>query len=99
MDWKKIIITNDIYEKIHSFLINKDISISQIIQKFFEISIQYNKDKRNLLKEYIHFLIRYKQELISAKLLNIIESTIHSIDTDTQQLLVYFFSHLREIIF
>lgn len=99
MDWKEIIVTNDIYEKIHSFLLDKDISISQIIRNFFEISIQYNKDKRNILNEYIHFLIRHKQELISVKFLNIIESTIHSIDTDIQQLLVYFFSNFREILF
>ena len=99
IDWKEIIVTNDIYEKIHSFLMDKDISISQIIRKFFEISIQYNKDKRNILNEYIHFLIRNKQEFISVKFLNIIESTIHSIDTDIQQLLVYFFSNFREIIF
>ena len=99
IDWNKIIVTNDIYEKIHSLLINKEISISQIIIKFFEISIQYNKDKRNILNEYIHFIIRYKSSLVSVKLLNIIESTIHSIDTDIQQLLVYFFSNFREILF
>lgn len=99
IDWKKIIVTNEIYEKIHSFILDKHFSISQIIQIFFEISIQYNKDKRNILNGYIHFLIKYKPELISVKLLHIIESTVHSLDTDIQQLLTYFFSHFREILF
>ena len=98
IDWNKIIVTNDIYEKIHLLFINKEVPVSQIIKQFFEISIQYNKDKRNILNGYIHYLIKYKSSLVSAKLLNIVESTIHSIDTDIQQLLVYFFSNLREIL-
>ena len=98
MEWEKIIITDDIYEQIHVLLLDSDIPISRIIQFIFEISIQFNKDKRNIINGYIQYLIRNKYEIISTKFLTIVESVVHALDTDIRQLMIYFFGNLRTLI-
>jgi len=98
MEWEKIIITNDIYDKIHSYILDSNISISQIIQFIFEISVQYNKDKVNIINGYIQFLIRNKIEVITPEFLNIVEMVVHAVDADIQQLLVYFLGNIRRLV-
>jgi replication factor C subunit 3/5 len=99
IEWEKIIITDEIYEKIFSLISNNKIKISQIIQYIFEISIQYNKDKKNILNEFLYYLIRNKQIIISSKFLKIVEVIVHSSDTDIHQLFIYFFNNFRKVLF
>ena len=98
MEWEKIIITDDIYEQIHVLLLDSDIPISRIIQFIFEISIQFNKDKRNIINGYIQYLIRNKYEIVSTNFLTIVETVVHALDTDIRQLMIYFLGNLRGLI-
>jgi replication factor C subunit 3/5 len=88
--WEKIIITDAIYGKIYNLMINPKIKSNEIIHYIFEISIQYNKDKHSLLNDYANYLIRNKPEMISHDFLNIVETVVHSTDTDIKQLIIYF---------
>lgn len=94
-DWERIIITNQIYEKIHEYLGNQNIEISQIIQYIFEISTQFNTDKMNILVGYSHYIIKNKPEMINSDVLNIIETVVHSVDSDIKYILLYFFCNMR----
>jgi hypothetical protein len=71
-------------------MINPKIKSNEIIHYIFEISIQYNKDKHSLLNDYANYLIRNKPEMISHDFLNIVETVVHSTDTDIKQLIIYF---------
>jgi replication factor C subunit 3/5 len=95
--WEKIIITDVIYENIYNLMINSKINSNEIIVYIFEISIQYNKDKHSLLNDYANYLIRNKPEIISHDFLNIIETVVHSTDTDIKQLIIYFLVKLRKL--
>jgi len=97
-DWEKIIITNDIYEKIHVFLRDPTTSISRIIQYVFEISKQYNTDKRHIILGYCHFIIKNKSEMVRSQMLHLIETIVHTVDTDIHHLLSYFFLNMREFL-
>ena len=99
-DWERIIITNQIYEKMHEYLKdeNETIEISQIIQYVFEISKQYNNDKMNILVGYSHYIIKNKPELITPDLLNVVETVIHTIDSDIKYILSYFFCNMRHFL-
>jgi len=96
-EWERIIVTDDIYEKIHGFLMDVECPISRIIQFIFETSIQYNKEKRSIINGYVKFLIVKKPELITREFLNIVETVIHSVDTDIMYLLTYFLTNIREV--
>lgn len=94
--WEKIIITDAIYEKLYKLMINPKVKSNEIIVYIFEISIQYNKDKHSLLNDYSNYLIRNKPEIVSHDFLNMVETVIHSTDTDIKQLIIYFFSKITK---
>jgi DNA polymerase III delta prime subunit len=43
-----------------------------------EISIQYNIDKKNIIKDFLNYIIRNKSEMVNHKFLNFVENIIHS---------------------
>jgi DNA polymerase III delta prime subunit len=96
-DWERIIITDDVFEKIHQLLMNST-PISQIKKYIFEISIQYNTDKRNIIKDYSHFLIKTKPEIITSEILDIFETVIHSVYSDMNQTIIYFLNSIQKIL-
>jgi replication factor C subunit 3/5 len=96
-DWERIIITNHIYEKLHEYLSNPITQISQIIQYVFEISRQYNTDKMNILVGYSHYIIKNKPEIITPAILNVIETVVHSVDSDIKYILSYFFCEMKQL--
>jgi len=95
-NWDNIIITDDIYEEIYEKTnLSNSKNIKSIIEYIFEISQQYNIDKVGIIIGYSKYLIKNYPEIITSKLLNIIESVIHAKDTDIYQLLTYFLYSLQ----
>jgi len=96
-DWESIIITDDIYEEIYKKSIELNTpDIKRIIEYIFEISQQYNIDKIGIIIGYSQFLLKIHPEIITPKTLNIIETVIHTKDTDIYQLLTYFFNSINK---
>jgi replication factor C subunit 3/5 len=95
-DWNHIIITDEIYEKIHSMVILSEISISEIISFIFGISETFNKDKLSIIIGYSQYIIKTYPATISKDLLDIFETVIHMKDTDIMYLLSYFYHSIRE---
>lgn len=96
--WERIIITNQIYEKMHEYLKDDAIKISQIIQYVFEISRQYNTDKMNILVGYSHYIIKNKPDIITTALMNVIETVVHTVDSDIKYILSYFFCNMKHFL-
>jgi len=95
-NWDNIIITDDIYEEIYKITKHSNPnSIKSIIENIFEISHQYNIDKHGIIIGYSKYIIKNYPEIITPKLLNIIESVIHAKDTDIYHLLTYFLYSLQ----
>lgn len=95
-DWENSIINSTIFENIHEFLLNKNITTNDIITHIHKISIKYNIDKKNILQDYFNHIIRFKPELISTELLHIVENIVHNYDTKIEYILLYFCSHLQQ---
>uniref|UniRef100_A0A6C0JMG6 AAA+ ATPase domain-containing protein n=1 Tax=viral metagenome TaxID=1070528 RepID=A0A6C0JMG6_9ZZZZ len=93
-EWESNIITDNIWEKIHELLClqNHDVTFDYINN----ISIQYNTDKKTLMKNYFNYIIRNKKELVTKKLLTIIEGAMHVTDSNIQHILQYFIHHLSD---
>jgi replication factor C subunit 3/5 len=96
-EWESNIITDEIWEKIHTMLTTKGSCSSAIFDYINNISIQYNVDKKTIMKNYFNYVIRNKKELIEPKLLNIIEGAMHVTDSNIQHILQYFINHLRNL--
>jgi replication factor C subunit 3/5 len=96
IDWESNIMNSTIWEKIHELILNS--TQSYLINDYInEISIQYNIDKRNILKYYFNYIIRNKKEYITSDFLNVIEVIMHMNDTNINHIINYFIIHLKNI--
>ena len=91
------ILTDTIYENLYQILYseNREQAIGYnkqhaVIEYFHAISIQYNTDRRNILKNYFNYIIRNKKEIITPELLDKAENIIHITDGDINDILLYF---------
>jgi replication factor C subunit 3/5 len=103
--WEENIITDEIWERIYTILQELDnftpLSDSNIydykylIQYIHDISIQYNTDKKNILKYYYQYIIRNKKHIITSKYLKKVESIMHFRGSNIEHILLYFSTPLK----
>jgi replication factor C subunit 3/5 len=96
IQWEANIITDEVWENIHNLLIKKEASENHIFNYINDISIQYNTDKKTIIKNYFNYVIRNKKEYVNKKFLSIIEGSTHVTDSNIQHILLYFIHHLQE---
>ena len=94
--WENNIITDDIFEKIHSLLVDKKKEKNDIFDYINNISIQYNTDKKTLIKNYFNYIIRNKKTIINNEFLKLVESTMHVTDSNIHHILTFFIVHLKD---
>jgi replication factor C subunit 3/5 len=100
------IIDNDIWETLYNQLKNTNIknekNIKKIIEYINKISYDYNIDKKNIIKDFLNFMIRNKLDQIDNtyhdKLFNIIENIVHFQDCKINDYVNYSIFSLVEII-
>ena len=56
----------------------------------YDVSVQYNLDKKSILTKYFNYLIENKPELISNELLEHIENIVHHQPNNISDLIDYF---------
>jgi DNA polymerase III delta prime subunit len=71
------IISDKIWETLYLKLQNKE-SLANLEIYIQELSINYNMDKKNIIKKYLNYIIRNKPPLITALFLSFIENILHS---------------------
>ncbi len=75
---KLFIIDNDVWEILIK-MINKKEKIEKMKEYIDNISIQYNVDKKNIIKDFLNYIIRnHLQNVETNKFLNFIENLMHS---------------------
>jgi replication factor C subunit 3/5 len=92
----KNIITNDAWEELYLKLNTATETTENLTRYIHEISIQFNIDKKNLMKQYFNYIIRYKKNEITNELLNIVESIMHASDSEMNNIVNFFIEKLRE---
>jgi replication factor C subunit 3/5 len=95
--WENTIITDSICSKMFELLSSTTSITYSVFSKYmYDISIQYNTDKRNILKYYFNYIVRKKTEYVSSEFLNTAEFIVHmSSDADLEDILQYAFYHLH----
>jgi replication factor C subunit 3/5 len=64
-------------------------NINNIREYINEIGIQYNVDKKKIVKDYLNFIIRYKEEIVTTEFLNFVENIMHIQDCKNTYILNY----------
>jgi DNA polymerase III delta prime subunit len=93
---EKKIIKHDLWNEITQIIINNE--YSYIVSYIRDISIEYNIEKKNLLKNYLNYLIRYKPEIVTKEFLKFVEYIMHLSDNNINYLLPYSIIHLKKHI-
>ena len=82
------IVNNKLWENIYNMLLKREYKLCK--QYIYDISVQYNLDKRSILVQYFNFIIQYKPDLITNDLLSYIENIVHNQSNNISELIDYF---------
>ena len=83
------VLTNDVWKNVLTMLKNKT-NPADIIYKLNEISVDYNIERKNIIKNFLNYVIQHHPEYINYKFLDFFEYITHIQECKTDHLLQYF---------
>jgi DNA polymerase III delta prime subunit len=90
------VVSDDIYNNI--LLMIKTGNIKTFISELHKISITYNIDIKNIIKDYFNYMIRNKKIEITPELLKLIEYIIHNPELNIEYQINFMFYSLLDLI-
>jgi replication factor C subunit 3/5 len=91
------IIDNDIWENLICKL-TKSENLENICAYVHSISINYNIDKKNIIKDFLNYIIRNKTNIINSQFLNFVENLMHSQNLNNNHHIYYSLSQLSSFV-
>jgi replication factor C subunit 3/5 len=91
------IIDNCVWEEITNKIQNKT-ALNLIITYIQTISIKYNMDKKNIIKDYLNYIVRNKQQYITADFLIFVENIMHFPECKNTHFVNYSLSKLSSFL-
>ena len=91
------IIDNDIWENIITQIARKD-SIEVICSYIYTISTKYNIDKKNIIKDFLNYIIRTHSSIVTREFLSFVENLMHSQNVNNNSHIYYALSRLSSFI-
>ena len=83
------VITDDVWENLIKILKSKN-KPSVIISKINEISLTYNIERKNIIKNFLNYIIRNYSQFVTSKFLDFVEYVTHIQDCKTDHIINYF---------
>ena len=91
------IIDSDVWENIISMILNKE-DIEVVKNYIHKISTEYNIDKKNIINDFLNYIIRNKSKYVSKDFLNFVENLMHSQIQNNNTHIYYSLSRLSSFI-
>ena len=91
------IIDNDIWENLICKLTKRE-KLENICAYVYSISINYNIDKKNIIKDFLNYIIRNKTNIINSQFLNFVENLMHSQNLNNNHHIYYSLSQLSSFV-
>ena len=91
------IIENNIWETLLTKIYKKE-DLKIILNYIHDISIKYNIDKKNIIKNFINYIIRNKEKHISIKFLKFVENIMHSQNSNNNIHITYSITSLLSLL-
>lgn len=97
------IIDNNVWNDLFEYIIYVSNNSStnkreDIIEYFNKISIKYNIEMKNIIKDFINFIVRHKKHINSIEFFNFVEFIMHTTDLNINYLLNYVVSRFIKIL-
>jgi len=87
------IIDGDIWETLIKKIISKE-GLENITNYIHTISINYNIDKKNIIKDFLNYIIKTHPKYVSSKFLDFVENLMHSQNQNNKTLINYSITQL-----
>jgi replication factor C subunit 3/5 len=71
------VLNKDVWRELTEKIQKKSSDIKKLQTFIHNMSIQYNMDKKNIIKDYFHYLIQNHPQFISTEFLNFMENILH----------------------
>jgi replication factor C subunit 3/5 len=91
------IIDNYVWEALFNKFVSRE-KHDNLVSFIQEIANSYNIDKKNIIKDYLNYIIRYKQNVITREFLSFIENIMHFQDCNNRIYINYSLSRLSSFI-
>jgi replication factor C subunit 3/5 len=91
------IIDNDVWENLFTKLTKRE-KLENICAYVHLISIKYNIDKKNIIKDFLNYIIRNKSKFIKHDFLNFVENLMHSQNLNNNNHIYYSLSRLSSFV-
>ena len=91
------IIDNNIWDELIKMLKNNE-KLENMQIFIHNISIQYNIDKKNIIKDFLNYIIRNHNEYLSIQFLNFVENILHSHIQNNNIYINYSLSKLSSLV-
>ena len=92
LHFNNTIITDDVYINIHRILANKAESIESFLRYIYEVSIKFNTDKQNIIKQFLNYVVIKIPEYCTSDFLDKSEFIVHTMtDADIDDVLRFMF--------
>ena len=87
------IIDDNVWEYLSNKIIEKS-SLDILVSHIHNVSIKYNIDKKNIIKDYLNYVIRNKSNIITIDFLEFVENLMHTQESNNQTFVNYSLSRL-----
>ena len=91
------IIDSSVWENLYNLLKKKE-SLNKLDAYIQDISVKYNIDKKNIIKDFLNYIIREKTASIKKEFLNFVENLIHNQEFKNAYYISYALSRLATFI-
>jgi replication factor C subunit 3/5 len=91
------IIDNDVWENLLEKLSKRE-KLENICAYVHLISIKYNIDKKNIIKDFLNYIIRNKSQIVNHDFLNFVENLMHSQNLNNNNHIYYSLSRLSSFV-
>ena len=91
------VIDSSIWEELYSNISNSNIPLQSLIDFIDNVSIKYNIDKKNIMKDFFNYIIRSKEVTNNPNFFNFVENCMHIEDCNTRYLTNYSLIKMREL--
>jgi replication factor C subunit 3/5 len=91
------IIDNDVWENLYTKIIEKE-NLNNISNLIHKISINYNIDKKNIIKDFLNYIIKNNPKNITTKFLDFAENLMHSQNQNNKVHVNYSISKLSSLL-
>ena len=93
------IINNDVYKNLLDIIIsnNEDVYLTKCLEYIHDISVSYNTDKKNIMKNFLNYIIRNRTDMVSPMFLNSMENILHYPECKNSYYISYICCKIRGI--